>query len=1187
MKKIIVLFSLLLYSEINSLALDTVARAFTPSKASVVNNSVSNDKILKDFQDFMSQLDATLYKKDFEKISADIQLLNDRLTRVDQYDKHEKEVITKEISSLNQLLQLVVDRDALVQQLRSLYDETKKVLDGIASDPNFNKFKVEERASYTFEEVAQLNQKIIDAKNRQVELKNSVQKLQGDSARYTKEIDQLQIEIKEKSKQQKSYTQQPQTSLIDGDLLDIQGRLLAQRKELTVLKVKEAESRLNLANIQLHFVKAQLEILEREYKRVKRATVIPLKYVKKAESTLEEKRNQSIAERNRLRQEKLEYLVKVQNEVKKRISEIVGQYNLSASDLEALRDWNFQPKTVTQWIMLSTIHPFLAKDSFADTAKEYIQAMIDHLKAELKRETIEVEIKKSWYKFMSRKFRSDNDRDIDESIKDYEASKGELSAQLRMVSDARDAAISSLQRLNKSIESLKALNETLKDQRRALFKDNEATFLECQKSLKEIEEYIRQKIDTTAKLIEKYQATVTVIDDSLKHVASMLSELTTKGFWKRSEQSIEWSQIKNILPDLQRFAHGVYVTGVEYFTFSYLSRTFNGIFDYLKDPLYLLMFIINVILVCIIYMLLHLFLPDLYQFLQSGTAGAGFMIYLRLWASLCIKFILIHMNGLFVWSFLYLLVLSNIIQDSYLSLLIELFSIPYLLYIVYSFIQYVRAENRHRNYSIVSQSYERRFFAVISTVLYSLVVLYFLRGAVLLDYTLTSDLPTILLAMIFIVIQIGIIFLIGKKQVLAHIPDNTPLWQWVKEHLEKYYYLFLLAFVAVIVMSNPYVGYGQQVLYILSRVFLTLLIIPFFLWIHSRLKSTSSNLFFYYEEGENMRERFSSGRLWYGVFIIISFAVFVLALVFALGSIWGYGVTFSDIGDFLNQKLTAVKDDAGREISVTLFSLLQIVLFVLGGIFLNYIINQFVLKRVFDPFLVGVGVQNTISAFTKYAIILLAVFIGLSNAGLEGLTTKFAIIIGGLSFALQEPLRDFFSYFIILVQRPVKIGDFIQISEDVVGVVRHITPRSVVLRRRNSVTVIVPNSQIILNAVTNWNYSRSYFAFNDMMITVSYTKDPQRVKEIILSVLHDNYTILKSPAPIVWLHDFVDNGYQFLVRGYLTADKVLEQWEISSQVRLEIVKKLRESGIEIACPTRLIRFTPESDFDDCNVPKLS
>lgn len=1189
MKKIIVVVSLLIAAQqpvaLHSLGFDTVAHVFSPAKAPVVagtSSKESREKFLAEFQEFLSQEESSHPQQtNYEKITTQINLLNDKLSRATHAS--EREIFSKEISTYNQLLQLVVDRDTVMQRLRATYEEMKKVFDGIASDPSYSKVKTEERAAYSFDDLTQLNQKIIDAKNKQSDLKSNAQKLQGDIDRYTRSIEQLSVEIKEKVKQQKNYSTQTSTHTIEGDLIDVQGSLLSQRKELTQLKLKEAESRLVLVNVQLTTIKAQLDILEHDYIRVKQATVIPLKDVKKAEAQLEEKSQNALVEQAKLRQEKMEYVLQKQGEIKKEINEIVTQYNLSASDLDALRDWSFQPKTITQWQMFAAIVPLIAYNSLHETGKEYIQAMIDLSKTDLRREALEVEIKKSWYKFMSRKFRSENDRDIDASIKDYEATKGELVTQLRTTNDNRDVAITSLQRFNKSLESIKGLMETLKDQRRALFKDENA-FQAIQKSLREAEEYIRQRIDTTAKLVEKYQAIVTSLDGSLKRVSSMLSELTTKGFWKRSDQSIEWSKVKNIIPDLQRFVHGVYVTGVEYFTLSNFTHLLNTIVNYLKDPLYLLMFIINGLLLCIIFMLLRLFLPDLYQFLQAGIAGAGFIGYVRLWAALCIKFIMLHMTGIFIWGFFYLLAISNVVQDTYVTLLIELLSIPYLLYLVHQFMAFILRENRNLKYSIVNQSYERRFYIVISTVLSSLAILYFLRNALLLDSAISTDLSNILLAFMFIVIQIGLICLIGKKQILSIIPEDTPLWEWIKEHIEKYYYLFFAAVIVIIIMSNPYVGYGKQVFYILSRLFLTLLIIPLFLWIHSRLKNMSSNLFFYYEEGESLRERFSSGRLWYGIFIIASFAVFIVALVFALGAIWGRGVVFSDIVDFLNRELTAVKDEAGRDISVTLFSLLQIVLFVLGGIFLNYVINQFVLKRVFDPFLVGVGVQNTISAFTKYAIILLAVFIGLSNAGLEGLTTKFAIIIGGLGFALQEPLRDFFSYFIILVQRPVKIGDLIQINDEVIGIVRHITPRSVVLRRRNSVTVIVPNSQIILNPVVNWSYSRSYFAFNDIMITVAYTRDPQRVKEILLSVLHNNPMILKSPAPIVWLQDFVENGYQFLVRGYLTADKVLDQWEISSQVRLELVKKLRENGIEIASPTRIIRMTDSAG--ETNMPKL-
>jgi small-conductance mechanosensitive channel len=123
----------------------------------------------------------------------------------------------------------------------------------------------------------------------------------------------------------------------------------------------------------------------------------------------------------------------------------------------------------------------------------------------------------------------------------------------------------------------------------------------------------------------------------------------------------------------------------------------------------------------------------------------------------------------------------------------------------------------------------------------------------------------------------------------------------------------------------------------------------------------------------------------------------------------------------------------------------------------------------------------------------------------------------------------------------------------------------------------VPNSHIITKTVANWNYTRTFFAFEDFFVTVPYNVDPAHVKALIHTVLDTNRNILKTPPPIVWLHDFVDNGYQFLVRGYLTADRVQDQWEIASSVRLEIVSLLRAQGITIASPTRILTVVQQSD----------
>ena len=1089
----------------------------------------------------------------------------------------ERELTTRKIATLNQTYQLIVDTQALFNQMGMLYLEREQLAE---SEVDLSKLMHEPRTVYSFVDLDQVRRQIGDVHNRQEDFKRTEEKLKVDLGRFTQSIATTNKELNEKQQQQKAYIGQQTGSFQEAELIDYQMRAIGLRKEYAQWKIREIQLRQSIVALQLATLKPQLEVLQQEYTRIKQATVISHDDVKKAVMALEEKSNTNYYKRKKLREEKMPFILQARQETQRQLDALIAQYGISSQDITALRDGSFQPKTLLQWIMLSELYPVITRDSLIDTNKEYVQAESDFLRAELKRESIEVAIIKSWEKFFSRRFRSSSEKDIEESAKEFEGVRNELNAQLRQVTDARDSAISSLQRLNKSIENIKNFIQAIQAQQRGIFKDNGSKLQACVQWLKEAEENIRQKIDTTAQLIEKYQAMVSVLDDSMKRVSSMITELSGKGFWRRADSSIEWGQIKNTFHELRSFFYNIFITGREYVSVSYASQLFARAVQYAQQPLHLLMLIITLIMIGIFYVLLRLFLPDLFQYLSGSTYGTGFMPYLQLLAALGIKFIIVHMNSLYAWALLYGSVTTGVISDPFVAMVINLISIPYLMYLLASLIVFIQAENKYRNYSIISQSYQTRFLSVLSVVGHCLIVLYFLRGALLLD---NSELSIILLAVMFIVLQIGLISLIGKKQILAITPSDTPLWQWAKDHIDRYYYFLWVAFIAVIVMSNPYVGYGRQVFYLTSRIFVTLLVIPVFLWLHSRLKRVSSSLFFYYEEGENLKERFSSGRIWYGAFIIATFVLFVMLMVFTIGIIWGYGISLGDMLEFLRKELTAIKNDAGKDIPVTILSLLQIIFFIIGGIAINYVINEFVIKRVFDPFLVGAGVQNTISALTKYGILIVAVFMGLTNAGLEGLTTKFAILLAGIGIAVQEPLRDFFSYFIILVQRPVKVGDLIQVNEDVMGIVRHITPRSVILRRRNSVTIVVPNSQIILNPITNWSYSRGFFAFNDIMLTVPFTSDPQKVKEIILETLHANYTILKSPAPIVWLDNFVDNGYQFLVRGFLTSDKVLEQWEISSQVRLEIVKRLREHGIVIASPTRMVKVVgqdslPPQDF---------
>jgi potassium efflux system protein len=222
--------------------------------------------------------------------------------------------------------------------------------------------------------------------------------------------------------------------------------------------------------------------------------------------------------------------------------------------------------------------------------------------------------------------------------------------------------------------------------------------------------------------------------------------------------------------------------------------------------------------------------------------------------------------------------------------------------------------------------------------------------------------------------------------------------------------------------------------------------------------------------------------------------------------------------------------------------------------------------------LVDSGVQHTVTSITRYIVFIITVLVGFSYVGLgQHIGYLLAALAVSIGWVLKDPINDFISYFIILVQRPVKIGDYVQIDKHTQGVVRKITPRSVILRRKNSTTLIVPNSYLINQSIENWNFSRSFIALNDIFFTIDYEVDPEEVQHIIFMIVQEHPNVLRNPKPIVRLDEFADYGFVFLVRAYVSTLYVLEMWDIASDIRIQIVKTLHKHGMKIAVPVRVIR----------------
>jgi len=410
------------------------------------------------------------------------------------------------------------------------------------------------------------------------------------------------------------------------------------------------------------------------------------------------------------------------------------------------------------------------------------------------------------------------------------------------------------------------------------------------------------------------------------------------------------------------------------------------------------------------------------------------------------------------------------------------------------------------------------------------------------------------------------------------------LWAILRDRITRYYYLVVLIVLALVILSDPFVGYGRLVSAVLEAVALTIVLVVLLRLVYDFLRQYSSRIFFVSTD-DAVRERFAHSKTWYVLFVVASLGILVFAALLLFARIWGYPVSFATIGRFFGTKLADVEGSRpGETIQITIKSIFELVLFVFGGVFVSSLFNRYVLQRLYSLIRAEPGVQNTISRISGYFFVIVPLIVGLQYVGL-GSWNLWAVplLMFVVAWAGRGPADDFFAYFIILVEQSVKIGDFIRLDNlhgDISGVVRKITPRAVILRRRASYAVIIPNSKLTRSVIYNWNYSHNYFGFDDMVITISYDSDPELARSILLKILDENELILKSPAPVVRIENFAVNGYDVRVRGYLSTSQVLNQWEIRGNIRRVILKEFKKHNIQLAPPIQEIKFNITSSGGD-------
>jgi small-conductance mechanosensitive channel len=252
---------------------------------------------------------------------------------------------------------------------------------------------------------------------------------------------------------------------------------------------------------------------------------------------------------------------------------------------------------------------------------------------------------------------------------------------------------------------------------------------------------------------------------------------------------------------------------------------------------------------------------------------------------------------------------------------------------------------------------------------------------------------------------------------------------------------------------------------------------------------------------------------------------------------------------------------------ITLLQLLQVPLYIFLAWFIITRAGRLIVKALKRR---NVG-ADAIHLFTRmYFIISIAVLVFTSMEILNIPLTAFAFVSGaiaiGVGFGAQNIINNFISGWILMWERPIRIGDFLEVGE-ARGVVECINTRSTLIRRNDGVHMLVPNSQLLENTVTNWTLIDKN-ARTFIRVGVAYGSDVVKVRELIYQVIGERDDILPQPKPLVLFEDFGDNALIFDLIFWVSAVSETDIRRRRSEIRFRMYELFNEHQVVIAYPQR-------------------
>ncbi len=277
-------------------------------------------------------------------------------------------------------------------------------------------------------------------------------------------------------------------------------------------------------------------------------------------------------------------------------------------------------------------------------------------------------------------------------------------------------------------------------------------------------------------------------------------------------------------------------------------------------------------------------------------------------------------------------------------------------------------------------------------------------------------------------------------------------------------------------------------------------------------------------------------------------------------------MTFAEAFEKLRQALTYPLLKLGGN-TVTLAGIVELMVLVAVVLVAERIIRRQLITRVLRRTRLDLPLQYAIGRIAGYLFIALGLYITLQLVGIN--LTSLAFVAGavgvGIGFGLQNIVNNFVSGIIILAERPIAIGDRVEVS-GVAGRVTRMSLRSTTVITNDNISIIVPNADFISQPVTNWSHGDPRVQLR-LPLGVAYGTDLDQLQRALLEVARENPHVMKEPVPSVYFIEFGDSSLNFEL-GVWTQDMTHSPRRFRSDLYFAIEKKLRENKIEIPFPQR-------------------